>query len=482
MKSLFKNSIFNIIYTLLNILFPFITSIYLSNILLPEGIGTIGYARNIASYFVSFASLGMQVYGIREIAKAGKDQKTRNKVFTSLIFINAISTFIACACYFILIFSLNIFSADKTILAICGIAIIFNFINIDWLYQGLEEYGYITLRSFVMKALMLIATVLLVKNLSDIYVYAMISVLANGGNYAFNVIQMRKYVKLDFKDIKIKQHLKPLIVIAVCQFLSTLYHRVDVTMLGALFDKAWTGYYTYAHDIINIICSMCVAITSVFLPKLSLYYKEDKAKFKELVEQGVRILWTLCIPAMIGVWVLAEDVIVALYGQGFFLSAKAMQWFSALIILNPVGNLLGYQVVICIGEENKRVPVFVAGTVVNIIFNAILIPKYFHIGAAVASVIAEIIIFLVQVIYLCQKFKFKIFDIQVLKIIISAIIMGVIVCILRNVIENVYVKLIICLTVGVVSYFLLNLVLKNTIIFEMLDSIKMLIQRSKDKE
>ena len=68
-KSLTKNSIYNIIYTVVNILFPFATSIYVSRILLPAGVGKVASAQNIVSYFVTLAALGLPSYGVREFAK-----------------------------------------------------------------------------------------------------------------------------------------------------------------------------------------------------------------------------------------------------------------------------------------------------------------------------------------------------------------------------------------------------------------------------
>ena len=64
-KSLAKNSIYNIIYTGGNIIFPFLTSIYVSRVLLPAGVGTVAYALNIASYFVTLGALGRSSYGVR---------------------------------------------------------------------------------------------------------------------------------------------------------------------------------------------------------------------------------------------------------------------------------------------------------------------------------------------------------------------------------------------------------------------------------
>ena len=63
-KSLVKNSIFNIIYTVANILFPFVTSVYVSRILLPAGVGKVAAAQNLASYFVTLAALGLPSYGV----------------------------------------------------------------------------------------------------------------------------------------------------------------------------------------------------------------------------------------------------------------------------------------------------------------------------------------------------------------------------------------------------------------------------------
>ena len=77
-KSLAKNSIYNIIYTVANILFPFATSIYVSRILLPVGVGKVASAQNIASYFITVAALGLPSYGVREFAKIREKKDKRN--------------------------------------------------------------------------------------------------------------------------------------------------------------------------------------------------------------------------------------------------------------------------------------------------------------------------------------------------------------------------------------------------------------------
>lgn len=146
-NSLAKNSIYNIIYTVANILFPFVTSIYVSRILLPIGVGKVASAQNIASYFVTLAALGLPSYGVREFAKVRDNKEERDKLFTELLLLNIISTTLAVVGFFVLVFINADFNGEWALYGACGLVIFFNYLNIDWMYKGLEEYGYITGRS-----------------------------------------------------------------------------------------------------------------------------------------------------------------------------------------------------------------------------------------------------------------------------------------------------------------------------------------------
>ena len=146
-KSLAKNSIYNIIYTVANILFPFATSIYVSRILLPVGVGKVASAQNIASYFVTIAALGLPSYGVREFAKLRENKCERNKLFTELFLLNIVSTTLAIVGFLALLAINSGFHGEWALYGACGLAIVFNYLNIDWMYMGLEEYGYITGRS-----------------------------------------------------------------------------------------------------------------------------------------------------------------------------------------------------------------------------------------------------------------------------------------------------------------------------------------------
>ena len=77
MKSLAKNSLFNAFYQLLNIVFPLISSVYVARTLMPEGVGRVAYAQNVASYFVTAAALGIPMVGF--LIKVQFDEEKKKK-------------------------------------------------------------------------------------------------------------------------------------------------------------------------------------------------------------------------------------------------------------------------------------------------------------------------------------------------------------------------------------------------------------------
>lgn len=187
-KSLTKNSIYNIIYTLANIIFPFITSIYVSRILLPTGVGKVVSAQNIAAYFVTFAALGLPSYGVREFSKVRNNDYEKNKLFTELLILNVISTTLAVLGFYFLVYCNDGFNGEWALYLTCGLTIFFNYLNIDWMYRGLEEYGFITGRSLLIKIVSLIALFMFVKTQSD---YVAVNILMKN-ELVFDLIERIK--------------------------------------------------------------------------------------------------------------------------------------------------------------------------------------------------------------------------------------------------------------------------------------------------
>ena len=328
MKSLAKNSIYNAVYQVLNIVFPLISSIYVSRIIFADGVGRVTYAQNVVSYFTTVAALGIPTVGVRVIAIARDNRQRLDKAFSEMIVLNTLSTSLAVAAYVVVLFVNPELRSDIFLYAATGIVLVFHYISIDWLFQGLEEYSYIVIRNIVVKILSLMALFLFVKNREDYLKYALILSLATCSNYLFNAIHSRKYVSLVFKHLDLKQHIKPILLISGSLFLASIYGKLDITMLGTMIGTESVGYYSYAHRIIQIGISFCTAVTAAFFPRLSYYFQHDSEKFRSLILRGIQITAFLSFPVATGMFILAPEIVELLYGPMFLPAIGVLRIFQ----------------------------------------------------------------------------------------------------------------------------------------------------------
>lgn len=194
-------------------LFPFFTNMYVARVLLPSSIGEVAYAQNIVSYFSILAFLGIPTYGVREIAKVRYKKEELSSAFSELLIINFISTLFFSIIYYALIFIASSFRENRILYSVVGITIIFNMLNVSWLYEGLEEFGFISLRNAVFKIVMFGLVLLLVKKEQDILSYAAISVFGVAGNNIINIIHANKYIYFKINNLNFQRHLKSIFIL-----------------------------------------------------------------------------------------------------------------------------------------------------------------------------------------------------------------------------------------------------------------------------
>lgn len=77
-------------YQFFMMIIPFILSPYLARVFGPENIGRTSFISNINNYFILFASLGISVYGNREIAFVRNDKKKLSQIFMDIFFVHFI--------------------------------------------------------------------------------------------------------------------------------------------------------------------------------------------------------------------------------------------------------------------------------------------------------------------------------------------------------------------------------------------------------
>lgn len=402
--SLAKNSMFNVAYQLVLVLVPLISSMYVSRVVLPDALGEVSVANNLVSYFVALAPLGIPAYGVREVAKAGDDRRARSAVFSELLLINLVSTAVFLAAYAVCVVIMY-GTAVPELYLIFGSLIVANALNVEWLFQGIERYDFISIRGTVVRTACLLLTVLLVKSPSDVYIYAAITCLGTFANYIVNVLCLRRSVDFTLKGLSLARHLRPVAILAGTNVLFSLYTKIDITMMGFLCTSSVVAYYAYAYNAEEIAKTLCVAITNVYLPRLSYEFKNDAREFSRLVQQSMDLNVFIALPMCLGVFILAPKVVVVLFGDAFAPASLTLQLFALLIFAKSVGNVI-YQTTIATGNERYQLVAYSCGVAVNIALNAVLIPLFAQNGAVVATVVTEVTLDLV--LWACLRRYLKI--------------------------------------------------------------------------
>lgn len=462
-NSLLKNSIFNAGRTFLNLAFPVITFTYASRILGDAGIGRVSFSRSIISYFTMLAMLGMNYYGTREAAKLRDDREQLSKYVQEMLILNGYTTLIAYLLLGITIWLVPRLRAYEALLIINSVAIVLQGMGMEWLYQALEEYKYIAVRSMIFQLCAVCIMFFVVRDQNDVIPYAVIGLLANSGSYIMNFVHVRRYVSFRrFEKYEIRKHLRPVLWLFAMAVSIELYTVLDSTMLGFLKGDAAVGRYTAAVKVNKMFISLISSLGMVLIPRLSYYIGQgEERKVENLVRQALNYVFMLSIPAAIGLFMLSDEIILLFSGSRFATAGTTMRIMTPIVIIIPVSVVINIQVFVPKAKEKLILLSTCSGALTNFICNAYLIPRFAENGAAIATVIAELI---VTVVCLVNAGRFynrgKIFS-SYHQYWIAAVPVIAICCLMRSLISNYVLRIITTIVCSVIGYSIMLFVQKN---------------------
>lgn len=420
-RSVKFNAIMNTILTLSSFVFPLITFPYVSRILQPEGTGAVSFATSIVTYFTMVASLGVPTYGIRACSKVRDNKEELSRTVQEILILNLALTVFVYIGFFWAVFHVDKMHDEVTLYGIMSLTIILNVIGVEWLYKGLEQYSYITVRSIAFKFLSLFLMFLMVHEKSDYVVYGAITVVASTGSNIFNLINLRKHIYLyPVRHYNFKRHLKPIVVFFAMSVATTIYTNLDNVMLGFMTNQTQVGYYDAAVKIKNILVSFVTSLGPVLLPRATYYIEHGQVEeFKRIIKKAYHFVWILGVPVMIYFIIMAKESIFLLSGKTYEGSILPMQIIMPTVVLVGLSNVLGIQILLPLGKEHLVFISEVAGAVVDVIINAMLIPKWGAAGAAFGTVMAELVVLMVQM-WVLRNSGYKLLrNVQIWKILVG---------------------------------------------------------------
>lgn len=401
------NAVLSMLKQLCQVIFPLITVPYVTRTIHKANYGKVDFSSSIISYFSLLATLGIQLYAIREGSKIRDDKKKLNEFVNEIFTINVVSA--GCS-YFLLIISMFTIPklADyRLLLFIMSFSIIFTTFGTDWINTIYEDFGYITLRYIIVQILSIAALFIFVRKPSDYIAFAAITVAANAGANIFNIFYIRKYVHIRLTrvhDLKLK--MIPILLLFGNTVASTIYINSDITLLGIFKSDSDVGVYSLASKIYNIVKNLLNAFTAVIIPRLSYYLgNNDKKEFRLLSEKSANILIMLCLPALTGLAALSRDIIILTGGKEYEEGATALLILSLSLVFAVLGCLYGSCFLVVIGCESRFLAASVSAAVINIVLNFGAIPLLGINGAALTTLAAEITAFTISFVSMYKKKK-----------------------------------------------------------------------------
>ncbi|MDP3052535.1 MAG: flippase [bacterium] len=426
-------------------IFRVIIIIYAARILGAAEYGVFSYVLGFAGFFAAFADIGINSLLTRDIA--GHPEQ-RNSYFSTSFWIKMVLLFFT---------ALLIALVAPHFSNIKEASFLIPFVALMVIFDGIGEFAIAFLRG--MEKMQWEALILSVENIALMvigFIFLVISPTSKSLTFSYiassglatllAIFILRNQFSKIFRyfDKKLAYRtIKAALPIAFSTAMGVFMINNDMVMLGWWRTATEIGYYSVGQRIVPFLYILSSLFAGAIFPVLSRFAQQnEKEKEKNLNEKSMASLFLVAIPLVVGGIILAEPIIGLTFGQVYLPGVPAFRVLLATLLwIYPI-TFLSY-LVLAHNQQKKIVKYAIICSLANVLFNVLLIPVWGIIGAAIAT-------FVSQIFYVFPTWKYmkKFSDFKTLrhlkKIIVGAIIMGVVSFILNyfnvNVILNIIVS------------------------------------------
>ncbi len=457
------NGLLNVVQRCCHILIPLLIFPYLTRILGAENFGKFSFANSIISYVILAAMLGVSTYAVREGARI-RDNRQALSQFTSEVFsLNIVSGIVSIlGLVGVMLFSPKLREYDILIYIMCLI-VPATILGRDFLNVIYEDFLYITLRYVIIQIVGVILVFVLIRESEDYAIYTGIYTFTMAFGYIINLFYTRKYAPIRFTfKFNLKQHLTPILILFCGQVATTIYIQLDVTMVGIFKNDYDVGVYTLASKIYILSKSMIYALTAVAIPRIVYYLGSNQIdKYNVFTSRLFDYLFSLTLPFATGLFVFGNETIQLVGGREYASGASSLEILSIALLIAVFSGYFCNAILVPNRQEKQFLYITVISAIVNIGLNFWLIPKMGILGAAITTLISEIVVLVLSFNVGCKKLKLVINKKNFfLTILGSAMIVGICISVKKNV-ESDILQLAVAIPLSVFLYYLLQIVFKS---------------------
>ena len=475
-NTLFKNTIYKSMLSMVNIVVPLVIGPYIMRLLDVDLYGL--YNRVFADFqmFLAFASFGVYTLGVREISKIRNDKEKVSKLFTNLFVISFLSNMLVLIIYLIfsLITSTGLAKVLYLVMSIQIIAIVF---YVEFVNEALENYNFITIKSIIVKIIYFLAILLAVRNPHDIVIYAVIVSLTNFLNNIISFIYAKHRISFDFSKIQIKKYKKPLIAVLVITNADLLYSQLDRVMLGRYVSGVSVTVYYTAYYLISTLSAIPYSIINVSIPRLSYLLKnEGKEIYEEKLNNSISSLIFIIVPMCLGVFVLSKEAIILYAGKKYLMAIVPLMIACITRIFISLESVMNNLVMYPNNREDRILKVSLTCGISNLIINYLLVLfKIFSPLTALATTgLVELTIFIIHYTYARKKMNIdvRVFSKKNMTYILLSLLFIPISLIIRSLKLNFYINIIVIVIICSLMYFIVLYIKKDNNLLFILDKFK----------
>lgn len=458
-----RNYLYNAGYQILALIIPLITAPYISRTLKPHGVGIYADTNAWIQWFVLIASIGIALYGNREIAYVRDDKEKMSRTFWEIQIVKLVMTLVA---YIALVIFLQIYTKYTWYIWVQSINILAATLDISWLYMGLEDFKRTVIRNTGVKILSLVLILTFVKTPNDVALY----IFLTGFSILLGNLTLWPRLRIILTRVKLSslrplRHLKPSLALFVPQIATQIYLILNKNMLGIIVNSTAVGYYNNSDNLVKMVLALVTATGTVMLPHVaSEFAKGNKEAINEMLYSSFDFVSFLSVAMAFGLAAVGLHGVPYFYGEGFAPVGPAIMIESAVIVIIGWSNAIGIQYLLPTDRVKEFSTSVIIGAVVNFILNFPLMELWGLRGAMVSTVLSEAMVTGYQFWTIRNDIEYKRLFTNIWKYLLSGLIMFIPVSWLdRNLHTGVF-SILLEVVVGILVYLLMILILKPTIL------------------
>ena len=448
-QTIFKNMSWLLISQIIASVCGFIWTILMARYLGVDNYGIFGFATSLTGILAITIDFGISNHIVRHIAT---DYDSAPKYLGNALPLKSI---FSVGTIILTLIILILMKADELVITVTLLftieMILKSYIGtLNGSFQAFEEGKYQGIGNTILHVLLLIFILLTIFTDLGLIGIAISYIIANLIALIYEYYVLKKHIikpKFELDADFCKKITLLAIPFAVTSLLYNVYYSIDIVMLTNMVGNYPTGIYNATYKLISVLTIFYSVYTAVIFPVMSKFFKNDEKMLLISFEKSIKYLMLIIIPLAVATVVYSTDIIHFIYGHEYDASSSVLSiliWTVCLLFISGAANTL-------LNASHKEVTVtkiYAMAAIFNIVLNLFMIPYLSYNGAAITTVLSDVLIVILQayIIYRLGHRPNKKLYYDILKIIAGSAVLGIALYLLNL---NMWVAL----PVGIIIYF-----------------------------